>query len=47
MTYQSSWRSNFDELVRAGVHVRTYAAIVAAVAATVCSDYAGGTTWTS
>jgi phosphatidylserine/phosphatidylglycerophosphate/cardiolipin synthase-like enzyme len=25
MTYQSSWRSNFDKLVEAGVHVRTYA----------------------
>jgi phosphatidylserine/phosphatidylglycerophosphate/cardiolipin synthase-like enzyme len=24
MTYQSSWRSNFDKLAEAGVHVRTY-----------------------
>jgi phosphatidylserine/phosphatidylglycerophosphate/cardiolipin synthase-like enzyme len=24
MTYQSSWRSNFDKLTEAGVHVRTY-----------------------
>ena len=24
MTYQSSWQDNFDELVAAGVHVRTY-----------------------
>lgn len=24
MTYQSSWRSNFDKLAAAGVHVRTY-----------------------
>jgi phosphatidylserine/phosphatidylglycerophosphate/cardiolipin synthase-like enzyme len=97
MTYQSSWKSNFDKLARAGVHVRTYAAsanlyihakvidvdpgypdeqlvigsqnfswaslqynrelgldlgpaqapIIGAVTATVRSDYAGGTTWTS
>jgi phosphatidylserine/phosphatidylglycerophosphate/cardiolipin synthase-like enzyme len=97
MTYQSSWKSNFDKLARVGVHVRTYAAsanlyihakvidvdpgypdeqlvigsqnfswaslqynrelgldlgpaqasIIDAVAATVRSDYAGGTTWTS
>jgi cardiolipin synthase A/B len=26
MTYQSSWLGNFDKLVAAGVHVRTYAA---------------------
>ena len=26
MTYSSSWRSNFDKLAAAGVHVRTYAA---------------------
>jgi cardiolipin synthase len=26
MTYASSWRHNFDKLVAAGVHVRTYAA---------------------
>jgi len=25
MTYQSSWRANFDKLVAAGAHVRTYA----------------------